>query len=254
VTPIWVVQNCKDRQTEKILAALKEVGEPFILTARDIFTEFINFDEVDLIPYGSTSLLEFAKEHNWRYVFHNDNFRTDVYASRHSRMLNNDAMIMSLSAFKLLTETRPQWFIRPVLDLKSFAGFTAPSKEIVEWITRLEAVECEVDSNTLVSVASPKVIDMEWRYFIVDGKIITGSSYKHQKKSYIYEETDKKDLDEAQELAMEWLPHENCCMDVALWEDKPYVVEFNGLNSSGFYDHNVVALVRAVSTYAKLRS
>jgi hypothetical protein len=252
--PIWVVQNCKDRQTDKILAAIKEAGEPFIMAAYHLSDGFFSVEGTDFIPYGSTTLLEFAKSAGWRGVFHNDNFSVDTYLDKHPHMLNKDSTIMSLTAAKLIAETKPQWFVRPLCDSKVFAGFASSSKELVEWITRLEETECDVDGNTLIAMSSPKVIDMEWRYFIVGGKIITGSSYKHDGRSYQVGEHDAAVLQEAQALADCWLPHECCCMDVALWDGKPYVVEFNGLNASGFYDHDMTEIVREVSAYVKARS
>ncbi len=92
---------------------------------------------------------------------------------------------------------------------------------------------------------------MEWRYFIVDRKIVTGSSYRHLGQPYLKQELDPDVLVEAQALADIWLPHPCCCMDVALCDDEVRVVEFNGLNASGFYDHDVMAFAKAVSAYAR---
>lgn len=255
--PVWVVQNCRDSQTQKILEALKEAVEPFILACYSLhgLLEITPDIGTNLIPYGSTSLLAHAKEAKWRHAFTNDEFNVKTYLQRHEYMLNRDTIIMSLSAARLVLPTKPQWFIRPADDSKIFAGHTAPSDQSLIWIDRLMANDCYgIDGNTLVALSSPKVIDMEWRYFIVEGQIITGSSYRRSDSTFRYRETDPAVLREAQELANHWLPHECCVMDVALWKDKVHVVEFNELNSSGFYDHDVTALVRAVSEYARLRS
>jgi hypothetical protein len=56
-------------------------------------------------------------------------------------------------------------------------------------------------------------------------------------------------IDEAQELANKWLPDQCCVMDLALVEDELKVIEFNCINSSGFYDHDVDAIFKALWKY-----
>lgn len=92
---------------------------------------------------------------------------------------------------------------------------------------------------------------MEWRYFVVGGRIVTGSSYRFKGQPDQKRELDADVLAEAQALADLWLPHRCCCMDVALCENQPRVVEFNCLNATGFYDHDIETFARAVSAFAR---
>jgi len=255
----WVIQNCKDRTTGRMLAALKEAEEFFIMIEQHRVLNWIkenelslNLEGTDFIPHGSTSLVKLAKSLNWKYVFHNDNFFVNMYNYKHPAMLNKDALIVSLHDALHFAGLRFNWFIRPLDDTKSFAGHVITGKDLISWVERLESVECEMNSDTKISLSIPKKIDMEWRYFIVGGKIITGSSYRLSDQPYQYEETDEAVLKEAQALADMWLPHECCVMDVALYNGESYVVEFNGLNSAGFYAHDIVKLVKAISSYTKL--
>jgi hypothetical protein len=52
-------------------------------------------------------------------------------------------------------------------------------------------------------------------------------------------ELDQKVIDEAQSFADKWLPDSCCVMDLALVDDSLKVIEFNCINSSGFYNHDV---------------
>jgi len=239
-----------------MVAALKATKEPYVMQNMSGFIfDTLSDLGTEVIPYGSTSLLEYAKRQRWRHVFHNDNFNVDVYNKYH-RTLNYGSLTMTLSDAKRVlcsphSSIRGPWFIRPVDDTKAFAGHVITQVELRDWVTILEDNDCEVTPNTVVSLSCEKDIDMEWRYFIVGGKIISGSAYRFKGASYTERETEQDVIEEAQAIADLWLPHPCCVMDLALWEGKPCVVEFNGLNSSGFYDHDVTAIVRAVSEYVK---
>jgi len=251
---IWAVQNCKDRQTENLLKALRVEREPYLMVTLDRETGKLppSFKGLgnNFIPYGSTALLTAAWGH-WQHIFFNpETFNVETYNKKHPRMLNSDALIMSLSAAKILANrTNREWFIRPVDDSKSFAGERLTSAELTEWVAQLESNDCELKTDTLIALSAPKTISMEWRYFIVGGKIITGSVYRRNGVPLLQIELDQEVLAEAQALADMWLPYECCVMDTALYRGDLYVVEFNSLNSSGFYDHDLVALVRAVSQF-----
>lgn len=252
---IWVVQNCRDGQTKRVVDALDNTKSPYILADIDYSTGTLivppAYLGVEFIPYGSTSLTKVAQERGWRYSFYNDNFNVNVYKTRHSRMLNNDFMIMSLPAVKMLATTQDQWFVRPVDDDKAFAGHVCTSLELQRWITQLENHSiAEVANIKQMALASVKPIQMEWRYFIVDGTIISGSVYRRNGESLREREDDLAVINEAQALANLWLPHPCCVMDVALCDDTPYVIEFNTLNAAGFYDHNIEAVVTAVNKVA----
>jgi len=52
-------------------------------------------------------------------------------------------------------------------------------------------------------------------------------------------------------MANKWLPYDCVVMDIAELATGEYkVVEFNSINSSGFYEHNITAVVEALSNYA----
>lgn len=78
---------------------------------------------------------------------------------------------------------------------------------------------------------------------------IAGSTYRLNGARCVDRETDPLQLMIAQSLADAWLPHPVCVMDVARTKDAHKVVEFNCLNASGVYDHDVPAIVRAVTDW-----
>lgn len=64
-------------------------------------------------------------------------------------------------------------------------------------------------------------------------------------------DNDKSIVVEAQAFADKWLPNDNCVMDLALIDGQLKVLEFNCINSSGFYDHNVDAVFKALWDYSR---
>jgi len=104
--------------------------------------------------------------------------------------------------------------------------------------------------ETEVVLAPPKDIQAEWRWFIVDGKVVSGSMYRCRGRLVKERETDCKVIMEARKLTSKWLPHDCCVMDTALVDGRLYVIEFNCINSSGFYDNDVDAIFNELYKYS----
>ncbi len=247
----WVVQSnkLKTGQTLPLIQALKKLGEPFqdIGLDNEGIISPIDLDRTDYIPFGSTALVLHAERYKWQHLFFDRaTFRTNIW-QRHRADMLNPSLIMTLEeAARYADDEDVQYFIRPVEDLKAFHGHVIRASELRQWVQRLAVGDCELTVQELVALSTPKTIQMEWRYLIVGGKVITGSSYRHLGKPHRYRDDD---FTEVQAMADVWLPHPCCCMDVALVDDVPKVIEFNCLNATGFYDHDIEALVTAVSAY-----
>lgn len=255
--PTWVIQTnqIKTSQVLPLVEALRALGEPFVDVGVDFETGLMSpVEGKNLIPYGSTHLVKIAQREGWRHLYFDEaRFNVSAWNAHHPKMLNPDAEVMTLTETKAIAGKRPEWFIRPIDDLKAFSGHVLASDALVDWVTRLEVGDCEISGSCLVAVSSPKAIQMEWRYFVVGGRIVTGSSYQLLGRSEAHRETDPAVIAEAQTLADLWLPHACCCMDVALHDDQARVVEFNVINASGFYDHDITAFAKALSDYANDR-
>lgn len=255
----WVIQtnHLEMTQITMLAEALRELGISIVDVgvipfSHEFITE-IDVTDSKIIPYGSTTLMKIAEKRGWNGLFFDrSTFRADVWNKNRSDMLNHDAEFMTVREAMTEFANRPkdsEWFIRPIEDLKQFNGTMTNAAEITRWMSSVESGNFSFDENVVVSVASPKEIQMEWRYFVVDRKIVTGSSYRFRGLRLTRREEDPKVLAEAQEFADKWLPHENVVMDLALTEEGLKVVEFNCLNASGFYYHNVRDFAKAVTAY-----
>lgn len=206
----------------------------------------------DYIPYGSTLFTMLTYELGWKGQFFNiDTFNYREFLDNRDDMLNDNVLEIR-DAIKFLEE-QPEdddFFVRPSEDLKQFTGMVLPAGELVDWFKdamEFSGTGCyKIESGTEVVVSAPKNIQAEWRYFVVGGKVVSGSMYRyrgHLHKARVFEDDI---LEEAQGFANKWLPHETCCMDLALVDDEVKVIEFNCINSSGFYDNCVETVFDAI--------
>lgn len=262
---MWIIQTdvsgASVGEALSIKELLTEMDVPFQEMTLRFFTDhpdtILDLPDKHVIPYGSTALMKYAEKEQWTGLFFDrQTFRVDRWNQERDDMLNSDARIMTVNdAYYEFTNRDPDevWFIRPLEDLKQFNGTVTTSREISRWMMSVDSGNFSFGPDTIVCISSPKDVQMEWRYFVVDRKIATGSSYRFKGLRLLRREEDPKVLEEAQTFADEWLPHETCVMDLALVDGEVKVVEFNCLNSSGFYYHDVRAFVRAVNKYFEER-
>jgi hypothetical protein len=257
----YVIQDNLTSQLEEIKPAIAKHNLPCVYVKIIPFTTDIICDEplegIDYLPYGSTSLTNITHKLGWKGQYFNpDTFNTEVWLDNRDDMLNTMYPIAILDAIPWLRKQKPdsEWFIRPAEDLKSFSGQVIEAFKCAEWLEG--AMECassgvsQLMPDTYVSISHPKHIQAEFRWFVVGGQVISGSMYHLHGRLVKQRVTDDKMTKEAQELADKWLPMPCCVMDLALVDDVVKVVEFNTINSTGFYDHDVEKILVELYKYA----
>lgn len=257
----FVIQhNLINKQSlEKIREATAHL--PVVWVGAISFSEEIASNEelegLEYIPYGSNLLARVAAKRGWKGLHHDLtklNYRN--FVEHRADMLNCNVMSAERVVDFLEVVNGIPWpkeyFIRPSLDDKQFSGTVMEPKEIIEWFKSMMGSgpgSYYMSPETDIVIALPKKIQAEWRWFIVGGKIISGSMYRAHDQMQLKQETDIEVIKEAQALADVWLPCDCVVMDTALVDDKVYVLEFNNINSSGFYDHDIGAVFNALYEY-----
>lgn len=226
------------------------------------FSREITSDEpltgTDHIPYGSTLFTTLASALKWEGLhFDLNTFNYQAACANRDDMLNGEYILTVEEAVMFMQHdthgAHNDWFIRPSKDLKQFSGQVIEAAECAAWLQ--DAMQCassgsyQLDKDEIVVVATPKPIQAEWRWFIVNGKIVDGSMYRARGQLVKKHETDADVIAEAQTFADKWLPDPCCVMDLALVDDKLKVIEFNCINSSGFYNHDVDKIFAALYNY-----
>lgn len=254
----WIVQNNLIR--EKTLKAITDV----------LSSEGISFSEVKSIPfsdelpeleqmgdinvfYGSTTLVmnAFRTFGSGKGIFYDpERFNMQRFlAEWGDKMLNHDASLLTFTQFVALNKPNDSmWFVRPVEDDKSFSGRIMTFEEIRSLEAGLK------DSNnpylgpeTLIVISSPKKIEKEWRLFVVDGRIISACRYVLNSELNVDKDDFPREMAEfALACITEFTPDSAFVMDIALCEGRYAIIECNCFNDSGFYDHDIPAILKAV--------
>jgi ATP-grasp domain, R2K clade family 3 len=252
-----------DTQLQHVADAVKQYPHVFIGVvpfSREITSEQ-PLEGVDYIPYGSTLLTNLAADLGWTGL-HFDvtklNYRN--FTRNRNDMLNGEYIFSAEEAIRFLENgmrgANQMWFTRPSEDLKHYSGYVAKANEIadqlqsmVDSFNRGEQGSYGLNPATEIVLSTPKDISAEWRWFIVGGKIVSGSMYRAHGQLRKLRELDQAVIGEAQALADIWLPCDCVVMDTALVGDDIKVIEFNTINSSGFYDNDVPAVFSALWEY-----
>lgn len=259
----WVIQTnlIDDIQMNKVwysaIDAGAEVQEAVVIPFLEELGNEADIPAMEgvVIPYGSCKLTRISQERNWRgncYV--DETFRTNVWNENRDDMLNADSFQMQVkdtSEFFKDTDENEKWFIRPVKDLKTFSGTVCDVADIKTWMKSTESGNFSFTEDTEIIVAPVKKLFSEARFFVVGGKVVDGSYYRMGGRLISHHIVQEEVLQSAQELANGWLPHECCVMDVADTEDGIKIIEWNTLNSSGFYSHDISKIVKAMTNWAR---
>lgn len=208
------------------------------------------------VVYGSTTLiLNAAKDPQLKHgvFFEPEHFTTENYLRRWGdHMLNADSRVLPLKNFAREQHAlSSEWFLRPNEDDKSFSG-TVMTFEAVQQLTDnlRDSNNPSLHPQTLVCVSSPKILEKEWRHFIVGGKVVNSSRYMLNGELSVSSE----DIPEAliafvEENCRIYAPHAVFVMDTALCEGNFRIIECNCFNGTGFYAHDIAKIVREVNRF-----
>lgn len=199
-----------------------------------------------IICLGQYSMRHTARANNWTPGVYDLIEQTFVVQREHwgDQLLNADSEVC---AFRDVKITRPT-FIRPIEDSKHFNGTVFDPVYFHEWQDRVCDPKNEygitLTPNTLVQVTIPKEIYEEYRYWIIDGKIVTRSLYKRGSRVYYSTENIPPQLDIYVRGRLDnWCPHKAFVIDVCTTPNGYKIVEINTINASGFYAGSVQDIV-----------
>src|SRR5271167_677191 len=133
-----------------------------------------------VICFGTYSMRHTAKAMNWNPGVY-DLEQIDFPIQREhwgDDMLNADSLVCRFEDVKIEEPT----FLRPSNDTKFFSGKIYDPEEFHEWQHKVVVEKYDygnsLTNDTMIQVSKPKTIYAEYRYWIVDGEIVTRSLYK----------------------------------------------------------------------------
>jgi hypothetical protein len=238
VKPVPIINRMvpADFDTHAFKGNIEDIPEPFV-------------DETDnVIVMGAVTLAKIGASRNWiPGSFLNDNFDFEVWRKKYGEnLLNYDANVCRFDEVEQYWTT---FFIRPCEDTKSFSGTVYEWEDFVRWQQLVITSDNDLATlkpDTMVMYTSPKTIYSEYRFFVIDGKIVTQSLYKRGDKVIHDSHVDQDIIDFAQSMINTWRPARAFVIDIALTPSGCKIIEINNLNSAGFYACDVAKIVYAL--------
>jgi ATP-grasp domain-containing protein len=249
----WLIQctDLPDTHTLRLLEVVKEKALPHFGIGVVHFThEITGLGDADPnLPsmfYGSIQLLE--KISTWNDFRPGAYYAKEWYDPRNwlgkrADLLNDDIQEITVASLRSKWVDEPM-FIKSV-DPKALTGMVIePVKEDQDnWLLE----QSHLDGDVILSMSSAKNIELECRFFVVNGKLISGSTYRWLGCRTIRRPIDNEMQQAASEAIKGWLPSRNIVIDICRMRNGAHrIVEFNSLNSSGFYNADVAAIVTAI--------
>lgn len=254
--PVWVVQSNLGSVNDfnEIESACKELSLDFIPVKVLPFST--DLPEVSnkrpTIFYGSSNFVtNVYRSNRWKpgSFFNEENFCSSKTISQYGDYcLNADAIFTTMDEFsKLGLSEEDRFFIRPNGDLKEFAGNVYSYKEFCNWCEKLRPGGFSIEMTTKIVVAKLKNIENEWRLFVVNNQVISGSRYRSLGRRSISKDVPNYAKEFGEKMARIWSPEIVFVLDIAQVDDSLKVIEINGFNSSGFYESNIKLIIQKVS-------
>lgn len=251
----WIIQDNVHGEPfyEKLLSFLDRIDIPHetikvVPFSGELIPEPTIPEGMHVMVIGSYSLAKKAIERGWiPGAFDNENYDYRVWSEKWGVFCLN--VPGSVYNFGSVPKQHGDFFMRPSEDTKAFTGQVFDWDEFEEWrdkVINLGETYTSLDAHTPVVVSDPKKIHEEYRFIVVDGKVITGSLYK-VKDTGIYKECDHGEAwDFAQIMSDIWCPSRVFALDLALHDGKFWVLEMGCMNAAGLYHCDIQKIVMAL--------
>lgn len=253
----WILQEnlFKEAEWDTLVQTLERFGIPYSVHKVVPFVgELIPAPEPKqdkVICFGSYSMRHSAKAFGWTPgVYDLEPFDFKVQCEHWgAEMLNYDSKVVPFKDAHWEDDGLPR-FLRPIHDSKVFPGKVYEWREFRDWQRNVCVLELDygnsLTAETLVQVSTLKKIYEEYRYWIVDGKIVTKSLYKRGDRVMYSSEVSEYYDSYVLDMIGIWQPHRAFVIDVCSTPDGPRIVEINTINAAGFYAGDIQKLVMAL--------
>lgn len=249
------------KDVDKIREVCLEKGYIFVpitvIPFSDALNVYLENDDTSIF-YGSTKWIECVyKFGKWKPgVFFNEASVCSIWTRKYGERSLNWPNIRTTLGDSLLREQCELFkqegmvFIRPDKDNKIFNGQLMEVDKLNNWVDKMMG-----DSNSLLNehiiISSPVNIDYEYRLFIVNGRVLSGSLYRMNGMLTVNNFIPNEIIDFAEEMSSVYSPSTIFVMDIAYVFGRLFVIEVGCFNSAGFYASDIEKIIIGVSEYCK---
>lgn len=206
----------------------------------------------NVFVFGALKLARIAAERGWKPgSMMNENHDYEVYSKHYKdNLLNYDSVIAKLGD-QFMWGLDQERFIRPTQDTKSFTGKVFNRREWREMVEyNLHNFRSEqFNENTPIQISKPKKIYKEIRFWVVNGRIITGSQYQLNGNFLLDDQIEPEAIEFAQSMVDIYQLAEAFVIDVCLTDNGWKIVECGCINCAGFYKSDLQKMVMTVEEY-----
>jgi hypothetical protein len=224
---------------EAIYSTWKEYGDKFIVRGG---TKLLKSFSEECLPTNNIHDAAFRKALLDGVWWDKEKFDQKYYSTFDLPLVNKDAEYMILGESYDRTWSIDK-FIKPSSDGKAFSGGILRAgqtiRNFLENTMRKQNIESE-----MILIADLKNTQAEYRFFCIDGQVITGSQY--MKNGMIRPEsipTTHAAYSVAKEYIGLYRPSEIFVMDIGMFDGEWKIVEYNCANCSGVYRVDLQKLV-----------
>ncbi|MEM7558832.1 MAG: ATP-grasp domain-containing protein [Planctomycetota bacterium] len=268
----WLVDAvCFESYHDELVKAVEDAGHLAVSVRRP--PPPYHWDDVDccyrnsfppgscVVTHGDADLVQrVAKDQLWTPGVFADVSRyhcSHYYAYFGNFVLNNDYMMLPFSELPRLSDfvfenfsVDGRVFVRPDTPLKIFTGQCISQNDFDRDYDYLAFNGFPEES--LVVVSTPKRILKEWRFVVVEGRVVAGSEYCDNGTFVARRAEDEQTFDFARKVAdCGYQPEPVWVLDICKTNEGRFaVVEVGAFSFAGLYDCDKDAIVRAVSDAA----
>lgn len=210
-------------------------------------------DRKDIFCFGSVKMSRLGKKYGWKPgSLLNDNHDYRVYSKYYKEnLLNYDSKIQRFGD----DINDDYFFARPCEDNKTFTGKVFSKQKWIDFKTEFykRGEETSLNEDTEIQVSSIKNVTKEYRFWVVGGKVVTGSLYRMGNWIYYNHIVDEGALEFAQKMVDIYQLSEAFVIDICevIINDKPEykIIECGCINSAGFYKANMPKMIESIELY-----
>jgi hypothetical protein len=250
----YIVQEklFQENEWDDLIKGLERLGLEYEVVKLIPFIDDIEFKtkRKDIFCFGSLKMARMVPKYGWNPgIIMTPNHDFQVYREYYKdNLLNYDSKIYK---FGEDFDWNGDFFIRPTLDTKTFTGkvhsMESWKKFRDEQLTNGHTTTLTKDTD--IQVCSIKNIQKEFRFYIVDGYIVTASLYR---EGSFVRYSDIID-DEATEYCRDMIDVFNLAtafvMDICLTDNQWKIMEIGTINCCGLYKSNISKLLMALEDY-----
>ena len=241
----------KEDEWDDLINALERLELEYEVVKLLPFVDDFEFEtkRKDVFCFGALKMARISPKYGWTpgcIMTSNHDFQ--VYKEYYKEnLLNYDSTIHLFGDLVLSRDS----FVRPTLDTKTFTGKVFTPEE---WTTFKEHSLTNGHTTTLsketqVQLASLKNVQKEFRFYIVDGKIVTSSLYREGCFVRYSDIVDQGATDYCNEMLKVFQLAPAFVMDICLTDGDWKIIECGCLSCAGLYKANIPKLLMALEDY-----